>query len=164
MGISINNATTSVFVTYRGIDTPVGPSGSPATSPLLSPLLTDPIPQDKATGDAILLSFGIARTTAAVNCKNVAGFVSLVQNPAAGIALVRNCTGCHTSAHPRGANFVQAAGETAADVCRRVLPRISRPTPESSALVRNPSAGANGHYLITGDYSKFIEWIESERD
>lgn len=164
MGISINDARTSVFLAFHGVSTAVGPSASVATSPLLSPLITDPIPQDQDSGDKVILSFKIVRNTESVSCKNVAGFQNLVYNPATGIALVRNCTGCHNSAHPRAANFVQAAGESMAVVCARVIPRITRQTPELSPLVRNPSTGANGHGLITADYAAFLQWIESERD
>jgi hypothetical protein len=165
LGLSINYGTKSVFVTYHSLDTSVGPSGSPGTSPLLSPLITDPIPQEKESGDALVLSFGVLRTTEAVNCKNVTGFRDLVYNPASGIALTRNCQSCHTAGHVRAANYTMAAGETLADVCRRVLPRITRLTPEQSPLIRNPATGANGHpYTVTGDFSKFVEWIESERD
>ncbi len=163
MGISVNDAAKSVFVTYHSIDTSVGASASAATSPLLSALVTDPIPQDKASGDTLILSFGVLQATAAVNCKNPTGFRDLVYAPAAGLALTRNCTGCHTAGHVRAANFTISTGETIEDVCRRVLPRINRAAAEQSPIVRNPATGANGHGTIAGDYSKFIEWIDSER-
>lgn len=172
--IILNGRYDPILNTYHRVDSLVPPGGAISTTGTPPPAIpyadlgnraTLIIPNIKpyAQGNTLVFSFDVLQASAAVVCRNLAGFIATVRP-----RMAASCYNCHQNVNSGGARFRLNAQDDAG-TCAQVLARADRANPANSSFILVPRLGlpltnGNNHNTIniSADIDAWIAWVQSE--